>query len=73
MNRESDPHGQYEIRHGFVSGAFRYQSCLGRFRSMRGSFAGYLEFFPGTKENPTGPPFHAKLEPFQLVVPEFKY
>jgi len=73
LNRESDPHGQYALRSRFVSGAFRYQSASGRFRSMRGSFAGDLEFHPGTKANPTGPPFYVKLEPFRLDVPEFKY
>jgi len=73
LNRESDPHGQYAIRPGFVSGAFRYQSFSGRFRSMRGSFAGDLEFHPGTKANPTGPPFLVKMEPFRLDMPEFKY
>ena len=73
LNQESDPHGQYDIPRGFVSGAFRYQSASGRFRTMRGSFAGQLEFYPGTKANPTGPPFMVDLAPFRLDVPEFKF
>lgn len=75
LNRESDPHGQYSMQQGVVSGAFRYQSCSGRFsgETAQGSFAGTLEFHPGTKRNPTGQPFYVNLERFRLDMPEFQF
>mmetsp|Transcript_88684 Transcript_88684/g.246278 ORF Transcript_88684/g.246278 Transcript_88684/m.246278 type:complete len:553 (+) Transcript_88684:94-1752(+) len=71
LNRESDPNQQYFRQHGFVEGPFRYQSCSGRSRSMRGFFSGDLTFIPGTIRQPTGPPFQARLERFRLCVPQY--
>jgi len=73
LNKESDPHQQYGGRQGHMEGAFRYQSCSGRSRAMRGSFGGELEFVPGTRRNPTGAPFMARLAPFRLTIPDFVY
>merc|ERR1712060_768501 len=71
LNRESDPHGQYEGRsRGLQPGPFSYQSCSGRSASMRGSFGGDLTMVPGTIRKSTGQPFQALVKPFQLVVPE---
>jgi len=72
-NRLSDPHGQYGEREGFQEGWFRYQSCSGRKRGMRGSFGGSLRFVPGDKKKPTGKAFDATLEPFKLYIPEFVF
>lgn len=71
VNDESDPHGQYSGQRGLRPGAFRYQSCSGRSASMKGSFEGELQFFPGTKREPTGAPFMVRLAPFRLEVPDF--
>ncbi|CAE8587894.1 unnamed protein product, partial [Polarella glacialis] len=75
LNRESDPHGQYVggTRLGHQAGHFRYQSCSGRSRSMRGTFGGELQMFPGTIQRPEGEPFWVRLEPFRLYVPDFHF
>lgn len=73
LNQESDPHGQYSIEHGLIRGLFSYQSCSGKLPSMKGSFGGSLEFHPGTRRAPRGPPFHVRLAPFRLDVPDFMY
>lgn len=70
-NSLSDPHQQYGESQGFREGQFRYQSCSGRKRGMRGSFGGTLRFVPGNRKKPTGKPFDAVLEPFKLYIPEF--
>eukprot|EP00930_Biecheleria_cincta_P055182 TRINITY_DN41531_c0_g1_i1.p1 TRINITY_DN41531_c0_g1~~TRINITY_DN41531_c0_g1_i1.p1 ORF type:complete len:532 (+),score=75.44 TRINITY_DN41531_c0_g1_i1:58-1653(+) len=71
LNTESDPHGQYSGPRGLRQGAFCYQSCSGRSLSMKGSFEGELQFFPGTKREPTGAPFMVRLAPFRLEVPDY--
>eukprot|EP00415_Alexandrium_ostenfeldii_P000033 UN0033 len=73
LNRESDPNMQYSRPHGLINSAFRYQSCSGRNRSMRGYFSGTLTFIPGTRRQPTGKPFEARLEKFRLRVPDYIY
>jgi len=71
LNEESDPHGQYGGPRGVRQGAFCYQSCSGRSLSMKGTFEGELQFFPGTKREPTGAPFMVRLAPFHLEVPDY--
>mmetsp|Transcript_49237 Transcript_49237/g.157489 ORF Transcript_49237/g.157489 Transcript_49237/m.157489 type:complete len:549 (-) Transcript_49237:124-1770(-) len=73
LNEQSDPNLQYSQGDGHVPGEFRYQSCSGRSRRMRGSFSGDLTFIPGTRRQPTGPAFQARLEEFRLCIPEFIY
>jgi len=75
LNRESDPHNQYESEtgHSVRSGWFRYQSCSGRNSQMKGQFSGFLTFQPGTRRKPAGEAFQARLEPFKLFVPDFIY
>jgi len=73
LNSESDPHGQYSQKRGFVPGPFRYQSASGRMAGGRGSFGGHVTFFPGTVKKPTGPPFQVKVPTFQLRVPKYNY
>jgi len=73
VNEESDPQQQYGAEESLMEGFFRYQSCSGRLRSMSGSFSGELQFFPGTRRKPTGPPFMVRLDPFNLRVPEYLY
>eukprot|EP00929_Paragymnodinium_shiwhaense_P009467 TRINITY_DN11364_c0_g1_i2.p1 TRINITY_DN11364_c0_g1~~TRINITY_DN11364_c0_g1_i2.p1 ORF type:complete len:543 (+),score=70.33 TRINITY_DN11364_c0_g1_i2:91-1719(+) len=73
LHEESDPNQQYEMTEGLIEGEFRYQSCSGGINGSTGSFAGELQFYPGTRRNPTGQPFMAKLEKFTMAVPSFKY
>eukprot|EP00415_Alexandrium_ostenfeldii_P005037 UN5037 len=73
LTRESDPNMQYSSPPGFITSAFRFQSCSGRNWSMRGYFSGPLTFIPGTRSQPPGKPFEARLEKFRLRVPDYIY
>ena len=74
LNSESDPRQEYDhevdgsLTEGlFIEGPFVYQSCSRqRGGAERGSFQGVLYFVPGTRKNPTGPPFEVTVAPFPL-------
>lgn len=63
----------YEIAGDSFPGTFQYQSCTGEMGST-GSFAGEIEFIPGSIQYPTGEPFRTALSPFRLDSrPNFLY
>jgi uncharacterized protein affecting Mg2+/Co2+ transport len=71
LNPQSDPHRQYGGGTGLQNGAFSYQSCSGRNRAMKGTFAGEITMVPGTKKSPSGKPFDVIVKTFPLVVPDY--
>eukprot|EP00957_Ditylum_brightwellii_P081639 6210295-Ditylum_brightwellii.AAC.1 len=46
-----------------MEGTFGYQSCSG---PVRGSFGGWLQFVPGSLNNPKGDEFNVRVAPFAL-------
>jgi uncharacterized protein affecting Mg2+/Co2+ transport len=53
-------------------GILQYQSCTGGM--SHGSFRGHMQFIPGSRNAPTGPPFAVELKPFELnKQPTFLY